>query len=338
MGPREETPPPQPVTLGDMTSEQEAQLRELQRRLEIDPEPEIREHVLEGREARLLRFLRSEHFNIDAAVRKLHAHSKWWKDYGMDEFSEEDELDENGPMFVCGVDRQGQPTIIARPCVHFPVNREESIRIARRCIYTMQRCIERMQPGYEQVNVIYDAKGVQSRNVDHTFAREVIEVFGGHFPGRMARLLVINSHWSLTFFWLAVGPMLSTETRSNILFCGADFSEALAPFVSLTHPYVQYALKVKDMPAADAAAFPLPSASPYAPSPRLSEGAKQEPCRLHVTNVKQPLAVEHLPMVAEEREAGELGSPSWDRSGEDRTAVGEEDLTPVSLFRRHISL
>ena len=85
----------------------------------------------------------------------------------MEDFSEGDELDENGAMFVCGEDRWGQPTLVARPCVHFPKSPEDSLRAARRCVYTMQRCIERMQHSRcEQINVIYDAKGVQHQNVD----------------------------------------------------------------------------------------------------------------------------------------------------------------------------
>eukprot|EP00747_Dinoflagellata_sp_TGD_P080579 gnl/TRDRNA2_/TRDRNA2_160958_c0_seq1.p1 gnl/TRDRNA2_/TRDRNA2_160958_c0~~gnl/TRDRNA2_/TRDRNA2_160958_c0_seq1.p1 ORF type:complete len:211 (-),score=30.41 gnl/TRDRNA2_/TRDRNA2_160958_c0_seq1:96-728(-) len=134
----------------ELRSQCERKLHELECMLMADPVPEVAACKIEGRHRRLLRHLRAENFDVAAAARGIRAHAAAWKKYGMDDFCEEDEFDEAGPMYVCGTDRAGRPTVIARPCTHHPQDAQDSIRAARRCVYTMQRAVERMSPGIEE--------------------------------------------------------------------------------------------------------------------------------------------------------------------------------------------
>lgn len=250
---------------GELSERQEAKLAELEGRLAIQPEACITEHALEPRRHRLIRWLRSEAFNVDQTFQKLHDHCQWWKEYPMDSFTEAHEFNEAGPLFVCGEDRWRRPVLIARPCVHLPVNKEESLLSARRCVYTLQRCVERMPPGVGKATVIYDAKGLQARNLDLTFSREVVSAIQCQFPERVTRILVINNHWSMAFFWSAISVLIDPVVKSKILFCGTDFREPLLHFVDERHAYFRYALKVQSLSSHEGAQVPLPKSSPYAP-------------------------------------------------------------------------
>jgi len=247
-----------------LTLEQEKRLMELQLRLLAEPEPPIAEHAMEDRRARHLRFLRGEGFAVEAAFRRLHGHSAWWRAYGMDSFVEEDELDETGPLFVCGEDLQGRPTLVARPCVHRPKSRAESLRAARRCVYTIQRCVERYRPGVRCHSVIYDAHGLQPRcNLDLVFVREAAAAVSDHFPGRLHRVVVINVHWTMAAFWAAIGPLLHPTVKAKMTCCGADFRGELEKLVGPDHPYLRYALQVRSACKREASSIPVPRHSPY---------------------------------------------------------------------------
>merc|ERR1740117_218756 len=119
----------------------------------------------------------------------------------MDNFGEKDELDETSVLFVSGQDRWQGPVLVARPCMHRSADRQESLRAAKRCVYTLQRCVERMPAGVERATIIYDAKGLQASNLDLVFSRELISAMANHYPERVTRILVINNHWSMAFFW-----------------------------------------------------------------------------------------------------------------------------------------
>lgn len=241
----------------ELTAEQHGKYKELLQLLKESPEPETSEVLLEEQSRRLLRWLRSENFNPQAAFVQLHDHAKWWQDYKMDDFLQTDELDETGPFFVCGEDRDGRPTVIARPCAHRSTSREESILAARRCVYTFQRCIERMPPEIESATIIYDMVSLSRKNLDLVFAQEVSAAFTDHFPGRLHRIIIINSHWTMSFFWLAISPLLHPVVKSKILVRSVD---KLGEFLAEDHPYLQYVVNVRQKPVDR---VPLPQRSPY---------------------------------------------------------------------------
>lgn len=254
-------------SLGSLNAEERFCFCQLEGRLSAEPEQFISAHAQECREERLLRWLKTELYNVDSTFRKLHEHVSWWQDYGMERFQEEDELDETGVMYVCGEDERGSPTIVARPCVHNAKSKQESILMARRCVYTVQRCIERMPPGHERITIVYDAKDAGVRHLDLAFCKELIPVLTHQFPGRLARILVINGHWSIHSCWSVIAPLLHPDTRSRVIFCQKGAPEALS--IISGHPYLLHALRVqqalRQKGAAAAAKLPLPPRTPYVP-------------------------------------------------------------------------
>lgn len=248
-------------------------LAELEAALARNPEPEVSQHDQESRQHRHLRFLRAESFDIEKTVQRLHDFSDWWKSYGMDDMVEGGEFDETGPLYVCGKDRSGRPTLIARPCGYHSKSREYSLKMAKRCIFTIQRCIERYAPGVDRHTVIYDATGLNPKvNLDRLFAREVMAAMGKHFPGRLSKCIVINNHWTMTAFFTTIGVLLHPDTRAKIAVCGTNFQGQLEELVEPDHPYLKYALHVHGLKSSERASVPLPPRTPYVgpPAVRLS--------------------------------------------------------------------
>jgi len=226
--------------MGDLglTASQYAKYIELVQLLAQNPEPEDTSHYNEDNSRRLVRWLKAMDFDSQKTVVKLHEHAKWWQDYRMDQFQPEDELDHTGVLFACGHDREGRPTVIARPSHHFSSGRQESIQTARRCVYTIHLCLKRMLADAESLLVIFDARSLSRKNLDLTFAREVADAFGNHFPGRVSRIIVINFHWAMNFFWLGIQPVLDPSVKARIAVCKGD---ELAKFLPEDHPYLPVA-------------------------------------------------------------------------------------------------
>jgi len=269
MGCSDEQPlqlPARPGTMGNLAATHIEQYHLLESLLAQDPEPHIAAHALESRQRRLLRHLRAWNFDAAKAAHSIHAHSAAWCKYGMDNFTEKDEMNESETMFICGEDLWGRPTIIARPSVFFPVDAEESIQTAHRCAYTLQRAISSMRPGIEQFVVLYDVKGVTHRNVDKVFVREVVESQGPLFPDRCAAIICINVHWTMLVFWRAISVLLPNTTKQKVKLYGSnDLPCILADFFPKNHPYVQYLLKLQRLPASDADSVQLPPRSVCVP-------------------------------------------------------------------------
>lgn len=178
----------------------------------------------------------------------------------MDEFAAEDENDETGPFFVCGEDRWGRPTAIARPAAHHAKTHQESIDAGRRAIFTVQRLVERLPPGCEQFIIIYDTRGLSRSNLDLAFCKEIVPNIEKNFPGRLHRVIVTNEHWGLSFFWAAVSALLPASVKAKISFSGSKFDQVLQEVVADTHPYLQYMINVQRNPRAQ---VPLPASAPH---------------------------------------------------------------------------
>eukprot|EP00931_Biecheleriopsis_adriatica_P119564 TRINITY_DN94797_c0_g1_i1.p1 TRINITY_DN94797_c0_g1~~TRINITY_DN94797_c0_g1_i1.p1 ORF type:complete len:364 (-),score=79.35 TRINITY_DN94797_c0_g1_i1:26-1117(-) len=253
-------PPQLTLAPGVQCEKMKVSLQELDRLLAERPElPTADSH--EERSHRMRRWLREENLDAAAACDRLCKTDVWWNDSGMESFTELDELDETGPLFVCGQDHWGRPVLVARPCTHMASSKSDSIRAAKRCVYTVKRCIEHMPHEWEEQKaiVIYDCSGLRRQNLDLTFVQEVVATLTKHFPDRLERVLVINGHWTMNFFWYAIKRLLHPEVVEKVIMCGEDFRDALSDFVPADHPYLCYALAI----ARDEKGMPLPRRSEF---------------------------------------------------------------------------
>jgi len=195
----------------------------------------------------LRRWLRAEALDAKKALKRIEEHNAWWQSYGMDNLTKADELDENGVLFVCGQDHWSRPTLIARPAPHDVKSRDESLQAARKCVYAVHAAVQQMPSHWEEQKaiVIYDCIGLRRQNLDLIFAKEVAEVMSAMFPERLERVVVINSHWTMQFFWAAVKVFLHRDVVAKVSVSSGRLEETLLEFVPQDHPYLRYAVAVQ---------------------------------------------------------------------------------------------
>jgi len=88
----------------------------------------------------------------------------------------------------------------------------------------------------------------------------LIPILQNNFPDRVHRVIVVNEHWGLSFFWAAISILLPSCVKAKITFLGSKFDTVLHELLSDTHPYLQYMIKVRQHPEGK---VPLPARAPY---------------------------------------------------------------------------
>lgn len=257
-------PPAIPGSIGHLTSEQEQAYIDLEYLLALKPERPTGAHERECRKRRLLRMLRSERFDVEKTFTAVHHHSEFWFQYGLADIGPDDVLDNTGVMFTCGEDKFGRPLMAARMCNLNCVDRDQAVHMAKRCARTMQRHCEQMGHGIEQIALVFDCNGIRSHNLSVAFAKEFCKGFARLFPERLgARVVVINVHWSMMWFWALSSKMMHPATKEKIILRGSDFETALLALLPENHPYFRYALAHKRLSPEEAALLPVPQSTPY---------------------------------------------------------------------------
>lgn len=268
--------PPRSGTLGNLSEEQKRKYEELDNILKADPEIFVSANARESRQRRLLRHLRGWGWDVQKAEASVRAQSVAWKKYRLDNFTEEDELNEYDTLFACGHDLWGRPTVVARPAVFFSESENYSKRAAHRCAFTLTRVVDSMFPGIDQFVVLYDIRDVGRANLDMVFARELIACMQSIFCERLAQIVVLNSRWSMMFFWAAISPMLASRTRNKIHVFGEDIGKSLLDLLPPDHPYYCYALQTKGLSYAEREKVPPPRKTVFVP--RWAEALAWDAC------------------------------------------------------------
>jgi hypothetical protein len=147
---------------------------------------------------------------------------------------------EERTLSVCGKDRRGRPTLVARPSFHVAQTKQESIEAVADCMEIVRNSINMLPPGESQVLVLYDLGGAGYRNLDMTFSRKLLDSLVQEFPYTLDKVLVINGHWSMAAAWRAVQVLLHPETQRRVAFYGKDYRERLLDFLDANHPYLRY--------------------------------------------------------------------------------------------------
>jgi len=257
--------PPRSGTVSNLTVSQQHCYVELDRLLAAEPELYVKQHAQESRRRRLLRHLRAWQFDVQVALQNVRDHSAIWKEIGMDNFVDKDELREPDVMFACGEDLWGRTLVVCRPAALVTKERQDAIKLARRCAWTFHRAIERLSPGVEQVAVLCDLHGASRRNMDLIFFQEVVRCCGPLFPDRMASCTLVNVHWTEMVFLKAAHATLTSRLREKVRVCGYDLAKASDAVLPNNHPYLQYLLAVRGLSVSDRLAVPFPCATPFVP-------------------------------------------------------------------------
>ncbi|KAK8849803.1 hypothetical protein IAR55_005139 [Kwoniella newhampshirensis] len=164
------------------------------------------------------RYMRAAKWKMEDAKKRIKGTLEWRREY-KPELIEPGDVSieaESGKIILNGFDLDGRPVLYMRPGRE---NTEVSPRQIRHLIYHLERALDFMPPGQEQVAIIVDYKSATSQsNPSISTARKVLNILQNHYVERLGRGLVVNMPWWINAFFTGITPFLDPITRDKIRF------------------------------------------------------------------------------------------------------------------------
>ncbi|ORX37550.1 CRAL-TRIO domain-containing protein [Kockovaella imperatae] len=164
------------------------------------------------------RYMRAAKWKMHDAKTRIKGTIEWRREFKPDLIkpSEVGVESETGKIILSGFDLDARPILYLRPGRE---NTETSPRQIQHLIYMLERAIDFMPPGQEQVAIIVDYKSAtSSSNVSIGTGRKVLSILQNHYVERLGRGLVINMPWWINAFFAGISPLMDPITRDKIRF------------------------------------------------------------------------------------------------------------------------
>ncbi|WWD20434.1 hypothetical protein CI109_104910 [Kwoniella shandongensis] len=164
------------------------------------------------------RYMRAAKWKFEDAKKRIKGTLEWRREYKPELIEPGDVAveAETGKIILNGFDLDGRPVLYLRPGRE---NTEVSPRQIRHLIYHLERALDFMPPGQEQVAIIVDYKSATSQTTPSVgTARKVLHVLQNHYVERLGRGLVVNMPWWINAFFTGISPFLDPITRDKIRF------------------------------------------------------------------------------------------------------------------------
>ncbi|OXC68142.1 pleiotropic drug resistance protein [Cryptococcus neoformans] len=164
------------------------------------------------------RYMRAAKWKLHDGKNRIKGTLEWRRTYKPELISPDDVgiEAETGKIILTGFDMDARPILYMRPGRE---NTETSPRQIRHLIYHLERAIDLMPPGQEQVAIIVDYKSATSQsNPSIGTARKVLHILQNHYVERLGRGLVVNMPWWINAFFSGISPFMDPITRDKIRF------------------------------------------------------------------------------------------------------------------------
>jgi hypothetical protein len=143
----------------------------------------------------LLRYLRATKWSINEAAKRLLGTLSWRRDYGVEDLADGTTVspeNETGKLVLLGYDNEARPCLYLSPGKQ---NTQPSPRQVQQLVFSIERAIELMVPGQENLALVVNFK--QSKTRSNTApgisqGREVLNILQTHYPERLGRAYIIN--------------------------------------------------------------------------------------------------------------------------------------------------
>ncbi|KAK9451554.1 CRAL-TRIO domain-containing protein [Limtongia smithiae] len=166
----------------------------------------------------ILRYLRATSWKVHDAEKRIEGSLIWRREYGVHKLTRDSVGVENesGKQVILGYDYN------ARPCLYlFPSrqNTEKSNRQIQHLVFNLERVIDFMPSGQENLALLIDFKSsTNSKNPSVNQGRQVLHILQTHYPERLGKALVINIPWFVWTFLKIIYPFIDPLTREKLVF------------------------------------------------------------------------------------------------------------------------
>jgi hypothetical protein len=173
-----------------------------------------------------LRYLRATKWVVADAIKRIECTLGWRRQFGVDPettltadlVSEEGET---GKEVILGFDNDSRPCLYLKPGRQ---NTKASHRQVQHLVYMLERVIEFMPAGQDQLALLIDFKPykVNSKNTSKMpsvgTGREVLHILQTHYPERLGKALLTNIPWYASAFLKIIHPFIDPLTREKLVF------------------------------------------------------------------------------------------------------------------------
>ncbi|ODQ67468.1 hypothetical protein NADFUDRAFT_49897 [Nadsonia fulvescens var. elongata DSM 6958] len=173
----------------------------------------------------ILRYLRATKWVVDDCKNRILITMGWRREYGVypdetctPELVEPENL--TGKECILGFDND------ARPCLHLRPGRQNtdtSPRQVQHLVFMLERVIDMMPPGQDQLALLIDFKasplGIKGPKIPSLkIGRAVLHILQTHYPERLGKALLENIPWLGSAFLKLIHPFIDPLTREKLVF------------------------------------------------------------------------------------------------------------------------
>ena len=167
----------------------------------------------------LLRYLRADKWNVQAAQTRLKNTLIWRREYGIYDKITPDYISiENatGKQLNLGWDIEGRPCEYMRPSKQ---NTERGDRQIEHLVYMLERSVDLMPPGQETMTLLINfAETKSGQGATLMQGKQTLNILQNHYPERLGRALVTNVPWYIWTFFKLIRPFIDPLTYEKIRF------------------------------------------------------------------------------------------------------------------------
>ncbi|KAG9118416.1 hypothetical protein FRC07_007081 [Ceratobasidium sp. 392] len=174
----------------------------------------------------LLRYLRASKWVLATTITRLDDTLKWRREYGLYDLITPEHVEPEsltGKEQLAGYDAQRRPALYMLPSRQ---NTDESVRQLQFAVWMLERAIDVMGPGVENLDLLINFAD-RSKNPALGTARTMLNILQNHYPERLGLALIINVPTLVNFFFKAIMPFVDPITRAKIKFNPDVIQEAL---------------------------------------------------------------------------------------------------------------
>jgi hypothetical protein len=173
----------------------------------------------------LLRYLRARDYNVKKALKLLSGSLEWRAKMNPDRLDArklETEAKE-GKLFQHGFDKLNRPLVYMIPGRSFSKDHPSGVQLL---IYTMERAIQAIPQGGEQLVWFIDFKGFTKENsIPISVAKETLDILANQYPERLGACFFIDTPQIFNMFYRAITPFINSVTRQKVHFVNGTMEE-----------------------------------------------------------------------------------------------------------------
>ncbi|CAE6379475.1 unnamed protein product [Rhizoctonia solani] len=174
----------------------------------------------------LLRYLRASKWVLATTITRLDETLKWRREYGLYDLVTPEHVEPEaltGKEILAGYDLERRPALYMMPSRQ---NTEESPRQLQFAVWMLERAVDLMGPGVENLDILINFAD-RGKNPSLTTSKNMLNILQNHYPERLGLALVINVPTLINLFFKAIMPFVDPITRAKVKFNPEIIKEGL---------------------------------------------------------------------------------------------------------------